>query len=499
MSESTVRHPQDTNRKSISRRRPNILVIILDALRAKNVSCYGYPLQTTPHLDAFASRNVLFKRAYTTSTWTIPTHASMLSGLYLSQHRLENIERNRRFHESIVPLPAALRLAGYTTAAFSHNTLFSPAHHFDYFDEFYGLEDLPGSELLSGWLGHGSAHAPRLVEQIGHYLEKVRRPRAFFGAIYQWIQAQDVNTPFFLMANLINTHYPWAPPPHILLKQLGFRPKRFLQPDLLALDPWRFNSGLKQVTAEHRRLWHVLYDGALRHVDRELGQLLNRLQTWRGWRDLVVVITSDHGEMLGDHRDIVGHTLSLHDNILHVPLVIRHPDYPSGLAVEGVVQTVDLYPSVVEWAGVPRDSIPAAQLQRPSYSLAVGAPDRPSGYAFAEEDYTDSYNVLQGLVGLNPAMEPNKYPRQQIAVHSANHKYIWCDDRPSEFYDLVSDPLEMQNLLPDKERSLDLVELQHALAEWRSGLEVFPPQAVQTPDELDAQVEERLRALGYIA
>jgi len=92
--------------------RPNIILLILDTLRAKNMSCYEYPLRTTPHLDAFASENTLFLRAFSPATWTVPSHASMLSGLYLSQHRIENIQMTRRFHPDIVTLPVALRSVG---------------------------------------------------------------------------------------------------------------------------------------------------------------------------------------------------------------------------------------------------------------------------------------------------------------------------------------------------------------------------------------------------
>ena len=121
--------------------KPNIIVIILDALRAKNVSCYGYNKRTTPNLDGFAADNVLFHRAFTTSTWTIPTHASMLSGLYLSQHRIENVKGDRRFNDAIITLPQALREEGYTTAAYSQNMLFSPQHHFEDFDIFNTLDE----------------------------------------------------------------------------------------------------------------------------------------------------------------------------------------------------------------------------------------------------------------------------------------------------------------------------------------------------------------------
>lgn len=305
--------------------------------------------------------------------------------------------------------------------------------------------------------------------------------------------------PFFVMANLVNTHYPWTPPLDILLRHFRLNPKYLLKSEFSVPAPWQFNSGRQSVTAVHRRVWRSLYDGAIMHVDRELGRFLRRLQQWPGWQDLSVIITSDHGEMLGDYRDCVGHMLSLHDNITHVPLVVRHPDYPSGVVVEGVVQTVDLYSSAAEWASMPRGSVPVAQLQRPSYSQAVGSPDSAGGYAFAEEDYTDSYHVLEGLVSTNPLMEPHKYPRRQIAVRSATHKYIWCDDRVGEFYDLVNDPIESQNLLLQNKPPTELAELRGALEEWRSALELFPPQTIETPDELDGDVRSRLRALGYIS
>jgi len=480
-------------------RRPSILVVILDAVRAKNVSCYGYPIRTTPCLDALASSGVLFKRAYTTSTWTIPTHASMLTGLYLSQHRLENIERDRKLHERVIPLPGALCSAGYRTAAFSQNPLFSPTHHFDFFDEFYGPEDLGALGEMSGLQGHGQSGLARVTNQVKRYLSKMSRARVLCDRILEWIQAREMNDPFFLMTNLPSAHYPWAPPPDILLKHLGLEVRHLLRPEYATLDPFRYNAGLRQVTARHCEMWQRLYDAAIMHIDRELGRFFQRLRRWEGWQNLIVVVTSDHGEMLGDYHDLVGHTLSLHDNIMHIPLIVRHPGYPQGLVVEGVVQNLDMYSSVLEWSGIATNSIPAAQLQRPSWSKAVDSPQDRSGYAFAEEDYTDSYNVLEGLLGTNPAMEPNRYPRQQVAIHSSEHKYIWYDDRPAEFYELINDRHEEHNLVKELGKDPVLTEHQRALEVWRSGLEIFPPRAAGTVDEMDEQMLGRLRALGYVA
>jgi arylsulfatase A-like enzyme len=236
------------------------------------------------------------------------------------------------------------------------------------------------------------------------------------------------------------------------------------------------------------------------HVDRELGRFIERLHQWHGWGDLVLIVTADHGEMLGDYRDIVGHMLTLHDNILHVPLVIRHPDVRSGVVVEGVVQILDLYSTIVDWADADVSAVPTAQLQRPSYSRAMTSPDSAEGYAFAEEDYTDSYRVIEGLVKSNPLMDPSKYPRRQVAVHSATHKYVWYDDRPGELFDLRDDPDEARDLISHGEQHGVLREMSAELETWRKSLEIFPPRLVtESIDAADkAVLDRRLRDLGYL-
>jgi arylsulfatase A-like enzyme len=204
--------------------------------------------------------------------------------------------------------------------------------------------------------------------------------------------------------------------------------------------------------------------------------------------------------MLGDYRDIVGHMLSLHDNLLHVPLIIHHPKYPKGLSVSNVVQTLDIYPSVLEWAGINPEIVPSAQTQRPSLTESLLSNNHRDNVAFAEEDYTGSYDVLEGLRRVNPAMELKKYPQQQISIRSATHKFVWCNDRPGEFYNLVKDPGELTNLInrpPPSERDV-LLSLNHKIERWRSELELFPPRMHDVNMAADPKISERLRDLGYL-
>lgn len=480
---------------------PNIIVVILDAARARNISAYGGRPGATPNLDAFAAENVMFRHAFAPASWTIPTHASILTGLYLSQHRIESVKADRYFNDAIVTLPAALIAHGYRTAAFSQNFLFSPKYHLGGFDEFFDMDGLRkshalqrGLQLFSGKLG---AFENSVVMR---YIRKLTGLRLFLNAMSEWIRASKENTPFFLMANITNVHYPWAPPPELLLRMLGLQARVLRNRELLTPQPFQFNSGKRSVTNTHRHVWSALYNAALAHVDREVGRFLRELRRWRGWQNTIVAVTADHGEMLGDYEDIVGHMLSLHDNILHVPLIIRHPAYTSPMIVEGVVQNMDLYTSVLEWAGCPRDGIPAAQLQRPTLSAAMDAPHAPTGIAFAEEDYSDSYNPLPGMLRVNPKMDPKKYPHRQISVHTATHKYIWADDRPARFYNLISDPEESRNLIKDHSVADQtvLAELKQSMEAWRSRLECFPPNTVSEVLNVDPVTLDRLRNLGYV-
>ena len=131
----------------------------------------------------------------------------------------------------------------------------------------------------------------------------------------------------------------------------------------------------------------------------------------------------------------------------------------------------------------------------------MAAADDDGGLAFAEEDYSDSYDVIEGLLSVNPDMDPHKYPRRQIAVRSATHKYIWCDDRLGEFYNLVEDPNEEHNLIETAtgaERGV-LRQLQAAMEAWLSGLEIFTPRTVEELQKMDQAVIERPRSLGYIS
>jgi arylsulfatase A-like enzyme len=243
-------------------------------------------------------------------------------------------------------------------------------------------------------------------------------------------------------------------------------------------------------------MWQRLYDAAIMHVDATFGRFVKRAAAWPSWRDTISVLTSDHGEMLGDHRGIVGHTLTLRDDLIRVPLVVRHPDHPGGVRISDIVQTHDLYRTILDWTGTPLDSVPAAQTELPSLDNPL--PDR---VAIAEQDFTEGNDVLTRLKAINPSLDDRAYPRSQRAGRSATHKYVEYETGPGEFYDLRIDPNEQQSILltEDPDQLRHLRRLQTALLQWEAEREVFPPVELDIRAGQSDEVEERLRALGYFS
>lgn len=472
---------------------PNLLVLIIDAARAANFSSYGYERTTTPILDQFAHQNIRFANAFAPATWTVPTHTSMLTGLYLSQHRIESVLANRRLHADIVPLPTALSQNGYVTGAFSQNVLFGPTHHFDYFDHYVGSDDVP-----TGWLAGYLLKREGSAEKVGRYTRKLGSMRNMLTQLVNWTTAQE--KPYFAVCNLANAHYPWAVPPDLLLRFAGSDAPLASQGQYNTLNPYGVNSGAVDVTDKQRQMWRHMYDASLAHVDREIGRFFTQLQQQPGWQNTIVVVTADHGELIGDYQHIVGHMLCLSNKLLHVPLIVRHPDHVSARVSQTVVQTHDLFHSMLQWSGT-QQAMPAAQLQRPTWEAALAA-ENGSSLAFAEEDYTDSYTVPDGLHSANADFDKASVPSWQRSVQDGRYKLVARADTTPQLFDLQADPHENDDLLahvsPAANVQATQQSLQKALDSWYQGLKLFPPQQFSAENLDDPVLRSQLQALGYV-
>jgi arylsulfatase A-like enzyme len=416
--------------------RPNVVLVVWDTCRADRLSAYGHPRPTTPRLEEFARRGVRYARAFTPAPWTAPAHASLFSGLALHRHGLE-VGRGDRVHPSVPLLAETLRNAGYQTAGFSANAYVSSltglSRGFQWFETVHD----PVTE----------AHdADRLLRSVRAWLE-VRRPDP----------ARE--GPFFLFFNFMDTHLPLAPS---RVDVDAVRGPEVTETDLFAgsrVDPARallHLLGVVRVDGSALRGLRARYDGAARHLDRRTGELLDLLREKGFLGDALVVVTSDHGENLGEHGQL-DHRLSMYDTLLHVPLVVHRPGrYEGGGVVEAEVSLMDVHPTVLAEAGVPVP--PGAGLDaRPLPPR--GGEGRPLLGEFASVE-AHLEEIRAGLPGvaesvLDPLRTAIASARDPASRPDARKYIRWTRKAPSggeatvreELYDTRSDPGEERDLL----------------------------------------------------
>jgi arylsulfatase A-like enzyme len=328
------------------RNSPNVLIIIVDTLRADHLSLYGYTRDTSPYLDQLAQQGVLFEHPIAPSSWTLPSHASMLTGLYPHQ---TGVETDKDVLSGSIPtIGEAMENRGYRTAAFSAN--------FEFFSRNFGFI-------------HGFSHFEDFEQSLGGILEKVDLSRfilirlsrdttgdpfAFFGVknkptaekidqdALDWIEKG--RRPFFVVLNYMDVHAPVLPPEpylHIYTKRTD------AWNESLHFDSTCYNVP-KELCETERPEFIDTYDGAIRYVDLSIQHLLSQLNDRGILRNTIVVFTSDHGQEFGDHL-LWGHHKSLYRSEIQVPLIIWKPGLvPPSVRVQTPVTTTDIPATILD-------------------------------------------------------------------------------------------------------------------------------------------------------
>lgn len=401
--------------------RPNVLLISLDSARADHLSCYGYrsphapEVQNTPAIDQLAAEGVLFEEALATTSWTLPSHVAMLTGLPDLAHGVE-LDAFRIADEHTT-LAERLGAAGYRTAGFFSGPYLEPRFGFGrgferyvacYGDALTSAVDVArrasrdyervreaGDErdeasLYLAW--EREAQAQRRVEVESH--RDVSTPAVTQAALAELDAAADDGRPFFLFAHYFDPHFDYVPPAPFdtsldpdydgPVTGEGYLADRAIS-ELDASAP----SGRVR-TASERDLAHLqaLYAGELAATDAAVGRLLDRLDELKLAENTLVVLVGDHGDEFFEHGGI-GHRRTLHREVLRVPLVLRLPGgLPAGTRVPEPVSTASLTPTVLELLGVSGRAEPAAE----SLLVLLGGADG-----------VESLGVLSRLVRTNAA------------------------------------------------------------------------------------------------
>jgi len=430
---------------------PNVVLVSMDTVRADHLSCYGYERATTPALDALAQRADRYAVCRATAPWTLPSHASMLTGLYPFQHGAQA----RRVDQHVAELPLAkvndtlaeaLQEHGYRTGGFVANR--------GYLGPEWGF-------------GQGFDHYEPFKGERGNAGNLTR-------VALDWVDAGSRGRPFFLFLNYMDAHRPYnvdplpeprpglpPPDPEGPQKLLNELVHAILQQD----EPPDPELVARVITQ---------YDQGIANLDLGIGALIAGLEQRGLWDRTVLVVTADHGEFLGEH-DLVEHSKDVYEEVLAVPLIVRRPGQTAGRVVEERV-SIAAIPSLV--AGELPGELGA--------DLRARFPSPSPDLCFAELRYTRAKDLNQPY-GV-------RFARERTVVYAGRYKAI-ATSRPGEdeLYDLAADPLEQHNLVLERP---DVAERLLRLArEERARGEAAGPTG--EPPELTPEMQQALHELGY--
>lgn len=431
---------------------PNVLFVTLDQFRGDALSCAGHPLVSTPHLDALAAEGTRFARHYTQSTPCAPGRAGLYTGMYQMNHRVvaNGTPLDRRFDNVALLAERAGRrgvLFGYTDQ--SIDPRIASGADDPRLDTYEGV--LPGFDValdLTGdhgpwieWLnerghdvsgGHLHLLATEHERPAEHGVSSFTTDR-----IVEHLRSRNDDTPWFVHASYLRPHPPYSAPGHF---SRMYDPADVGSPIAPASERHAFHDllmGLDSVKipstdAEMRRL-RSQYFGMISAVDHEIGRLVEALHELGRWDDTVVIVTSDHGEQLGDHGLVekVGWFEESH----HVPLLWRDPARAGGNVVEHFTESVDVLPTLAEtW-------------QRPVPLQCDGLPLTPFLHGDEPMWWRDAatweFDWRFALIphGEHPWPWDRRLERQHLTVRrSLDTAYVQFDDGSSLCFDLAADP-----------------------------------------------------------
>jgi arylsulfatase A-like enzyme len=419
---------------------PNILLLVLDTVRAWNLGAYGYARPTTPRIDSIARGGALFERAYTTASWTLPSHGSMFTGR-------EAYELNA---DVLIPLDAKfptlserLTAEGYATAAFVANQRYANpewglARGFGRYETFpVTLAELPLNAALTRRLL--IANPVRRLLRLHDIINRKNADRVN-AELLSWLETRP-SRPFFAFLNYFDAHEPYLPPEPYATRFSDARPAPSPGSQYHLREVELGPTARRRLTPGEQRRQRDAYDGAIRYLDESIGSLLSELDRRGVLQNTIVVITSDHGEHLGEGGRFL-HGFDLYAPSLQVPLIILYPPaVPAGLRVRSAVSLVDLPATIGELAGIgERLGLPGLRLLRRGAGEELSPARRPVLASFKS-----------GCRG-----------EARFSVIVGPHQYIQDGSCGKYLFDVATDPLATRNLVSDPENQ-DTAERLRAL------------------------------------
>ncbi len=458
--------------------KPNIVMIVMDTVRADHVSCYGYHRVTTPFIDRLAQQGLKFENAYSTSPWTLPSHASFFTGLFPSEHQA--ISGNTYLEDEYQTLAESLSQQGYITLAYPCNPWISRFSNldqgFDIIIEGWHEQSFPllGTQLQrlgvmifdvsSLWLDSGGGKATRTAIR---WLKKLSRKKQ----------------PFFLFINYMEAHvpYPFNPETFHFLpdKENAFDMLHEIHFDWIAYD-----TGHQHLTKKQGGMILAWYDGCIYYIDNRIKELVQTLIQQELYSNTILVILSDHGEGLGEH-DMWSHEYGIYYNLLRVPLIITYPPLiPSGLEISTPFSLKELPSMILEMQSGKKPEI-------------LYSPRKPVHLESAPLIFAERFRPVTTIQVFNkqyPDFDTEKIDGDKKSLIKFPYHFIWDSKGRDGLYRADLDPEEETNVINTETEIYQELEFQVNLFR----IEHPAPVLKEERKAFDPETERKLRALGYI-
>ena len=455
---------------------PNVLVIIVDALRADHLSTYGYSRETSPYITKLASQGVLFQNAIAAASWTLPSHASILTGRL--PHEV-GADRPDGFVDRSMPTVAeAFRRHGYRTAAFSANWWFF-ARRLGFSPGFVHFEDF------------SSVSSAIAQTNLGQRIQNLLLKLGFLHAAIGRASAEQINRrmlrwldrgkgPFFVVANYMDVHEPYLPPLDCF--------HRFSKLARPAGQVFIGNPQMDHLTPPEIQNEMDAYDASIYCLDGQIAALVQALHKRQLMSNTIVVFTSDHGDGFGEHG-LMSHGNDLYLELIHVPLIMVGPGIPAGAVVQRPASLMWLAPTLLSLTGASTQPFPG-----PAMNLAwTGA---------TQSLWTDPVSELAQMY--QDANAPN-YTGALLSVVTSKWHLIAGGPKGEELYDRSEDKAEAHNLAGANSAVAQMLrgELQRELAgkpaqpgQSNSGTGNQPLRKQNAAER--QKMNDYLKALGYV-
>lgn len=469
------------NKESVLCKDCNLIVVSLSNVSAKHMSLYGYERLTTPNLDELAKESIVFENAFTQSSWTLPVGVSFFTSLYPYSHGIMNRIENNVLSENIITLPEILKLNGYKTAAFTGGLDYAQS-----FGHMRGFDEIEEEGSNSSW--------PTDFAGFNNTFRKAS----------SWID-KNADSNFFVFLHGYDTHCPFTPPEEYegifsvrsesvkIDNSLCIRAYQNTKTN--EYEAYYFRDGQQRVALKNEDINYLesLYDEEILSVDSLLAEFLNELDK-KVLDKTIVIVFSDHGEMFAKHgRFGRAGTIrgTLYDDVLHIPLIIKLPNV-KGKKITGLVQTIDVMPTLLNILDLPNDDYFMAG--KDLVPLINGKKESVNDFIFSGSEFkVDLIDFVYKDKSINEAIRDEQWKLiHEVVFDEKDENKIKSETY--ELYDITKDPMELNNLI-GHENEIEK-NLKTNLVDWVKSAKEFANQTPKTKELSDDFINEA-RKMGY--